>query len=99
MAISTCCEVMDCVTIYSSDNSVTLQKKDCGYNITFSGNNVDSRIKINESEGIKWTKEFIDGVLVLTPTLDFEAIADRVCVICSEKAGCATTTGVTLETL
>lgn len=99
MALNTCCDVMDCVTINSSDNSVTIQKKDCGYDITLSGNNVDSKIQIKDNVGITWTKEFKNGVLIFTPTLDFDAIADKVCVICSQRAACSPPTGVTVEVL
>lgn len=78
-----CCQVMDCINIDSSDNSVTVEKSDCGVDLTITGNNLDQILNLVDTDCLTFTKEFIDGVLTITPTLDYECIADQVCEICN----------------
>lgn len=77
-----CCTVMDCIDIKSSDNSVTVTKDECGVDLTLSGNNLDKALQINDGECVSYTKEFIDGKLVITPTIDWDCVASQVCGIC-----------------
>src|ERR1044072_98310 len=82
-----CCTVMDCVDIKSSDNSVTVETNECGVDITLTGNNLDKALLINDGECVSYTKEFIDGKLVLTPVIDWDCVALQVCNIC-QPADC-----------
>lgn len=77
-----CCQVMDCINIQSSDNSITVEVSDCGVDLTQTGNNLDQILKINNGTCITFTKEFIDGVLHITPILNMACIAASVCDIC-----------------
>lgn len=81
-----CCDVMNCVDIKSSDNSVTVTKNGCGVDITQTGNNLDNILKLNEGDCVSFVKEFIDGVLHLTPQIDWDCIVDEIgediCAIC-----------------
>lgn len=78
-----CCQVMDCIDIQSSDNSITVVKSECGVDLTLSANNLDNILKINDGDCITFVKEFIDGVLHITPQLDYNCIAESVCEICT----------------
>jgi hypothetical protein len=74
---------MDCIDIKSSDNSVTVVKSECGVDLTITGNNLDNILKINDGDCITFVKEFIDGVLHITPVLDPECLAETICEICN----------------
>lgn len=78
-----CCQVMDCINIDSSDNSVTVEKSDCGVDLTITGNNIDQVLQLNNGECISFIKEFIDGKLVITPQIDWECIAENICELCA----------------
>jgi hypothetical protein len=78
-----CCQVMDCIDIKSSDNSITVEKSECGIDLTFSGNNLDNILTINDGECVQMVKEFVDGKLVITPVIDWDCIAANVCDICN----------------
>lgn len=81
-----CCQVMDCIDIKSSDNSITVEKTGCGVDITQTGNNLDNIFKLNDGDCISFTKEFIDGVLHYTPSIDFDCLVDTIgediCAVC-----------------
>ena len=77
-----CCQVMDCIDIKSSDNSITVVKSECGIDLTQTGNNLDQILQINDGECITWVKEFIDGKLTFTPQLDWDCVAENICGIC-----------------
>lgn len=79
-----CCQVMDCIDIKSTDNSVTVEKSECGVDLTITGNNIDNILKINDGTCITFIKEFIDGVLHITPILNMDCIANLVCEICND---------------
>lgn len=78
-----CCQVMDCIDLKSSDNSVSIVKSECGIDITISANNLDAILQINDNDCITFVKEFIDGVLHITPQLDWDCVAENVCEICN----------------
>lgn len=95
-----CCQVMDCINIQSSDNSITVEVSDCGVDLTQTGNNLDNILKLNEGDCVSFVKEFIDGVLNLTPVIDFDCLADEICGLCpaSEPAvSCSAPLTLTLE--
>src|SRR5688572_7456510 len=73
-----CCDVMDCIDIKSSDNSVTVEKSGCGVDITQTGNNLDQILELTDSGCITWVKEFIDGVLTYTPQLNIGCIEEEI---------------------
>lgn len=77
-----CCQVMDCINIQSSDNSITVEVSDCGVDLTQTGNNLDNILKLNDGDCVSFIKEFIDGVLHLTPVIDFDCLADEICGLC-----------------
>ena len=77
-----CCDVMNCIDIKSTDNSVTVEKYECGIDLRVSGNNLDNILKINDGDCISFIKEFIDGVLNFTPILDYDCIAEATCGLC-----------------
>ena len=93
-----CCQVMDCIDIKSSDNSVTVEKSQCGVDIRFTGNNLDNILKINDGTCITFVKEFIDGVLHITPILNMACVAAAVCNICNNVT-CPTPLQLTIITL
>lgn len=78
-----CCDVMDCIDIESSDNSITVEKDECGVDLTITGNNLDQILQVNDGECIEMVKEFIDGKLVITPVIDWDCVAGNVCEICN----------------
>ena len=78
-----CCQVMDCIDIKSSDNSVTVEKSECGIDLTVTGNNLDQILQINDGDCIQMVKEFVDGKLVITPVVDMDCIAESICDICN----------------
>lgn len=78
-----CCDIMNCMTIASSDNSVTVVVDECGVDITQTGNNIDQILQINDGQCITFTKEFIEGKLVITPSIDWDCVAENVCEICN----------------
>lgn len=78
-----CCSVMDCIDIKSTDNSVTVEKSECGVDLSVTGNNLDNILKLNEGDCISFVKEFIDGVLHLTPQIDFDCLAPEICNLCA----------------
>ena len=80
-----CCQVMDCMNIQSSDNSITVEVSDCGVDLTQTGNNLDNILKLNEGDCVSFVKEFIDGVLNLTPVIDFDCLADEICGLCESS--------------
>lgn len=81
--ITTCCDIMDCINIESSDNSISVEKDECGVDLKFLPNNLDNILQINEGDCITWIKEFIDGKLHLTPVLDENCLAAKICDICN----------------
>jgi hypothetical protein len=78
-----CCQVMDCIDIKSSDNSVGVEKSECGIDLTVTANNLDNILQINDGECISFVKEFIDGKLHITPQIDWACVAAQVCDICN----------------
>lgn len=77
-----CCDVMSCMNIKSTDNSVTVETNNCGVDVKFSGNNLDNVLKINNGTCIQMVKEFVDGKLVITPVVDWACVADKICGLC-----------------
>lgn len=77
-----CCQVMDCVDIKSSDNSISVEKSECGIDLTMTGNNVGEVLQINPGTCIEFIKEYIDGKLVLTPVIDWTCVAGQICGLC-----------------
>lgn len=77
-----CCQIIDCLDIQSSNNTVTVTKSDCGVDLTITGNNLDQIIKLNEGDCISFVKEFVDGVLNFTPQIDAQCLADATCGLC-----------------
>lgn len=78
-----CCDVMDCINIKSSDNSIDVTKDGCGVDLKLLPNNLANILQINEGECITWVQEFIDGKLHITPVIDFDCVAAQVCDICN----------------
>lgn len=78
-----CCQVMDCIDIKSSDNSITVEKNECGVDLTITANNIDEILQINNGDCIQMVKEFIDGKLVITPVIDWSCVAAQVCELCA----------------
>lgn len=77
-----CCQIIDCLDIKSSDNTVTVTKSDCGIDLTISGNNLNNILKLNNGGCISWVKEFVDGVLNFTPQIDETCLAAAICGLC-----------------
>ena len=90
-----CCDVMDCIDIHSDDNSVTVVKNECGVDLSVSPNNLDELLDIHDGECITFTKEFIDGKLVITPAIDWDCVATHVCDIC-QGPSCPAPVGLTV---
>lgn len=92
-----CCKVMECIDIQSSDNSITVEKSECGVDLTFSPNNIDNLLQINDGECIKFVKEFISGKLVITPQIDWDCVIGKIsqdiCNIC-QPAPCPAPLGL-----
>jgi len=78
-----CCDVMDCMNIDSSDNSITVTKSECGVDLTQTANNLDQILEIKDGTCIQMVKEFVDGKLVITPVIDWACVAANVCDICN----------------
>jgi len=78
-----CCDVMDCIDIHSDDNSVTVTKNECGVDLSVTGNNLSNILQFNDSECVDFVVEFIDGVMNVTATLDWDCVAENVCEICN----------------
>lgn len=74
----TCCQIMDCIHIFSSDQSITVETLECGVNLTQTGVNLDKILKIKDGECISFEKEYISGVLTYTPVLDFDCIFNKI---------------------
>jgi hypothetical protein len=77
-----CCKVMDCIDIKSTNNSINVEKSECGVDLTFTSNNLDAVLSLNDGDCITFIKEFIDGKLHITPQVDFACIAAEVCGLC-----------------
>jgi hypothetical protein len=90
-----CCQVMDCIDIKSSDNSITVTKDECGVDLTINANNIDSIIKIKNGLCIQMVKEFIDGVVTYTPVIDWNCVAAQTCGLCV-PAVCTTPNNLTI---
>lgn len=73
-----CCDVMDCIDIKSSDNSITVEKNGCGVDLTISPNNLDNLLQFNNGNCIQLVKEFIDGKLNITPVIDWECVISQI---------------------
>lgn len=93
-----CCDVMDCIDIHSDDNSVTVVKSECGVDLSVTSNNLDEILQIEDGECISFTKEFISGKLVITPSIDWDCVATQVCNICSGPT-CPAPIGLTVTWL
>lgn len=78
-----CCQVMDCINIESSDNSVGVEKSGCGIDLKITANNLDNILQINNGECITFTKEFINGKLHITPNINMACIANIICNLCA----------------
>lgn len=78
-----CCDVMNCVNIKSSDNTVNVTNGECGVDLTINPNTLNNILQVNNGTCITWTKNFVDGKLVLTPVLDWNCIASHICSICN----------------
>lgn len=76
------CEILDLVNIDSSDNSISVEKKDCGYDLKYLPNNLNNILKINSADCISFTTEFINGVLNITPEIDYDCLAEKLCGKC-----------------
>lgn len=83
-----CCQVVDCLNLTSSNNSIEVQKTDCGVDIKVTGNNLDSILKLNDGDCVSWVKEFVNGVLNFTPQIDLECLAPAICNICAPAITC-----------
>lgn len=88
-----CCQVMDCIDIKSTDNSITVEKNECGVDLRQTGNNLDKILKINSGVCIEFVKEFVNGVLVYTPVIDWNCVAAHICDIC-QPAPCPAPLGL-----
>lgn len=86
MQFINCCQVMDCIDVKSTDNSITVEKSECGLDLKFTGNNLDQILEIKHGECIQMVKEFVNGKLVITPVIDMDCLAASVCDICSTPA-------------
>lgn len=71
-----CCDVMDCVDIKSSDNSINVEKSECGVDLTLNGNNLGNILDIESSSCIDVVEDYVDGVLTFTPVLKASCIPD-----------------------
>jgi len=78
-----CCDVMNCIDIKSSDNSVGVEKSECGIDLTITANNLDNILQINDGSCVSFIKEFIEGKLHITPVIDWNCVAANVCDICN----------------
>jgi hypothetical protein len=85
-SVNTCCDVLDCVNLQSPDNSIEIERTECGLNISLNPNNIDAILKINHGTCIQMIKEFINGQLVVTPVIDWECVADKICGLCAPPA-------------
>ena len=83
-----CCQIIDCLDIKSSDGSIEVLKSDCGIDLKFTGNNLDKVFKLNNGDCVSFVKEYIDGVLNFTPVIDFECLAPEICNICAPTVTC-----------
>lgn len=77
-----CCEICKCLNVYSSNDTVIVEKDGCKIDLKIDALSIDKLFKINNSQCISFTKEFINNVLVYTPVLDIQCIAAIVCGIC-----------------
>ncbi len=77
-----CCDVMDCINIGSSDNTVTVVKDECGVDLTVTANNLDEQLQINDGQCITMVKEFVNGKLTITPVIDWDCVSANVCPTC-----------------
>lgn len=78
-----CCDVMNCINIQSSDDSISVEISECGVDLSFTGNNLDNILTVNDGTCIQMVKEFVDGKLVITPVIDWNCVAASVCDICN----------------
>lgn len=76
------CEIMDAVSIQSSDNSVSVERNDCGYDIKYLPNNLETVLKLKDGECVSFEKEFVDGVLTFTPQINYDCLAEKICGLC-----------------
>lgn len=83
------CEILDAINIDSSDNSVSVEKKDCGYDIKFLPNNLNNILSVKDGDCISFTTEYINGVLTLTPKIDFDCVAEKICGKCEPEVTCS----------
>lgn len=78
-----CCDVMNCMSIASENNTVEVTVEECGVNLEITPNTLDNLLTIESGECIQMVKEFIDGKLVITPIIDWDCVASHVCDICA----------------
>lgn len=81
-----CCKVMDCVSLTSVNNSVTIEKTNCGVDLRITGNNIVEALQINDGECITMFKEFIGGKLVITPVINWTCVASHICGLCASTS-------------
>ena len=82
-SITNCCDVCNCLNMVSSDNSVLIDQKDCVIDLKFTPSNINSLIRIEDTECITFTKEFVEGILTYTPVIDYQCLADKICGLCN----------------
>jgi hypothetical protein len=78
-----CCDVMNCINLQSSDNTIDIERSDCGVDLTINPNTLDNLLTINNGTCITMVKQFIDGKLVITPVIDWTCVASNICSICN----------------
>lgn len=96
MACVNCCELLECLEIGSSDNSISVQKTDCGYDLKFLANNINNFFEIQEGDCISFQKEFYKGKLILKPVIDYDCLAEKICGLCT-PAVCMPPDNLTVE--
>lgn len=88
-----CCDVMNCMNIKSSDNTVTVETSDCGVDIRYSGNNLDQILDIKNGTCIQMVKEFVNGKLTITPVIDWNCVVSKIgsqiCESCAPPVTCS----------
>lgn len=70
-----CCSTCDCFNFTSSNNTVDVIKQSCKVDIRITSNILQNLIDIPSSSCISIVKQYINGQLVFTPTLNIECVS------------------------
>lgn len=78
-----CCEICKCLNVYSSNNTVVVEKDGCKIDLKIDTLSLSNSFKINDGKCISFTKDYVNNVLIYTPVLNMECIAAIVCGMCA----------------